>query len=159
MVSPVSGNPTLSNPPSTAACTERPALPSHHSRASTSRLSSVSFPQTSVSSPLRRSGALSAARWNSSSICTERSGVKWHLSVLHFLVKPGFRHPQVAPDGDGGNVQGLGYFIHGEPPEIAELDDLAFSRIKLLEASDTTVKLNEVPSPLLLTLPSLLHRS
>ena len=48
----------------------------------------------------RSSGALSAARWNNSSICAQRSGVKWLLTVLDFLLQPCFRHSQIAPDGN-----------------------------------------------------------
>src|SRR5580700_2603881 len=126
----------LSSPPSTAARTEPPASPSPKSSASTSRRSPGSFPQAASSSAVRRSGAHSAARWNSSSICAQRSGVTWHLFVLHFLVKPGFRHPQVAADSNRGHVQRLGYFIHGEPAEKAKFDGFALSRIDLLEGRE-----------------------
>jgi hypothetical protein len=63
----------------------------------------------------------------------QRSGVNQHLFVLHFLAKPGFGHPQVAPDGNGRHVKRLGDFIHGAPAEIAEFNGFAFSRIELLE--------------------------
>jgi hypothetical protein len=33
----------------------------------------------------------------------------------------------------------LGYFIHGEPPEIPEFHGLALTRIDLLEGIETTV--------------------
>jgi hypothetical protein len=72
------------------------------------------------------------------------------LFVLHFLMKPGFRHPQVPADGNRGHVQRLGDLFHGEPPEIAEFDGFALSRIDLLEGSKTAVKGHEVPAPLLL---------
>src|ERR1700687_1422936 len=148
MVSPVRGNPTSSSPSRTAACMASPAFPSQQSSAPTSLRSSGSLPQPSSSSPLRSSGAHSAARWNNSSICAQRSGVKLPLPVLHLLVQPGFRHPQVAPHGNHGYVQRLGYFFHREPTEIAEFDGLAFSRIQLLKGVEPAVEGHEVPAPL-----------
>src|ERR1700693_558256 len=148
MVSPVIGNPASSSPPRTAACTEPPAPPSQETTASPSLRSSASSPQASFSTAARCSRAHSAARWNSSSMCAQRSGVKWHLRVLHFLVKPGFPHAQVAPDGNRRNAQRLGYFIHGESAEIAEFDGFAFSRVDLLKGAEASVEGNEFSTAL-----------
>src|SRR3984893_14362180 len=158
MVSPVRGNPTSASPLRTAACTESPAFPSQESSCSTSRRSSGSLPQASFSTAARCSGAHSAARWNSPSICAQRSGVKWHLFVLHFLVKPGFRHPQVAPDGNRGNVQRLSNLFHRKPAKIAEFDGFAFSRINLVEGSEAIVQGHEVPGSLMLKAYGLIQR-
>src|SRR5271165_5277103 len=87
MVSPVSGNPTSSSPLSTAACTEAPWFLSEESSASTSRRSSASSPQAWSNNAVRCSGAHSAARWNNTSICAQRSGFNCHLQVLHGLAK------------------------------------------------------------------------
>jgi hypothetical protein len=84
--------------------------------------------------------------------------VEVNLFVLHFLMKPGFRHPQIASDGNWGYVQRLGDLFHGEPAEIAEFDGLAFSRIDLLEGSEAAVESHEVPALLLLKAHGLIQR-
>ena len=38
----------------------------------------------------------------------------------------------------------MGYFIHGEPTEIAEFDGFAFSRIELLECIEAGVEGQEI---------------
>jgi hypothetical protein len=121
-----------SNPARTAAWTKSRAVPSQESSASTSRRNSRSSIQAPSRMSARSFGAHSAARWNNSSICIQRSGVTLHLRPSHLLVKPRFRHPQVAPYGDSRNIQHLGDLVHGESAEIAEFDGLAFSRVNLL---------------------------
>src|SRR5258708_15270694 len=64
----------------------------------------------------------------SSSIRDQSSRVTPHLAVLHFLVKPGFCHPQIAADGNRGNFQCLSDFLHGESAKIAKFDSFALSR-------------------------------
>src|ERR1035437_5984545 len=148
MVWPPKGNPIASSSERTATCTYSPALPSQQSSTSTSRRSAGSLLQASSSRPLRSVGSLSAARWNNSSICAQRSGFNWHLSTLHFVEKPRFRHPQVAPHGNGGDRQRLRDLIHGEPAEIAELNGLAFPRVELLKRHEAIVEGHKVSTPL-----------
>src|SRR5579859_1843965 len=134
----------------TAACMDSPALPSQESSASTFCRNSGSSRQASSSSPARHSGSHSAARWNNSSICAQRSGVMEHLSALHFVVKPRFRHPQVAPDCDSGHIQRLRDLIHGETAEVSEFDGLALPGIELFERFEATVEGYEITAPLVL---------
>src|ERR1700739_724935 len=108
----------------TAACTQSPALPSKKASPSPSRRISASSVQASSSRLTRRLLSQSAARWNNSSICAQRSGVNLHLSTLQFFEKPRFRHSQVAPNSNSRHIQALCDLIHGEPGKIAELDDL-----------------------------------
>ena len=64
------------------------------------------------------------------------------------MVKPRFRHPQVASDGNGGDCQRLRDLIHGEAAEIPEFNSLAFTRVELLKRSEATVQGYEVSAPL-----------
>src|SRR5258708_1463804 len=94
----------------------------------------------------------------SSSIRDQSSRVTPHLAVLHFLVKPGFCHPQIAADGNRGNFQCLCDFLHGESAKIAKFDSFAFSRIDLLECCQTAVEGYKVPAALLLKADCLIQR-
>src|ERR1700720_150040 len=117
MTSPAKGNKKPSKPWRTVVFTCPPALRSERSSVSISRRNSGSFRQASSSRIARCSDGHSAARWNNSLICAQRSGVTRHLPALHFVVKPCFRHSQLTPHGDRRNIQRLGFFIHGEPAE------------------------------------------
>ena len=53
------------------------------------------------------------------------------------MVKPRFRHPQIATNGYSRDVQRPSNLINGQPAEISKLDRLAFARIELFESAET----------------------
>src|SRR5215469_16848458 len=94
---------------------------SPESNDSTSRRSSRSPTQFSSNSAARCLGSHSEARWNSSSICAQRSGVKDHLSSLHFALQPGFRHLQVSPDCHQRDFESSCSFFQRQSAKIVKL--------------------------------------
>src|SRR5215469_17125503 len=150
MTSPIKENPKPSSSECTAARSRLPEPASLRSNDSTSWRSSKSPWQFSSSSVARWFGSHSEARWNNSSICAQRSGVKGHLATLHFALQPRFRHLQVAPNGNHGHIQRLSDLVEGEPAKIAKLHSLAFPCIDLLECTEADIECKEVHGPLLL---------
>src|SRR5215469_17284259 len=132
MTSPIKENPKPSSSECTAARSRLPEPASLRSNDSTSWRSSKSPWQFSSSSVARWFGSHSEARWNNSSICAQRSGVKGHLSTLHFALQPSFRHLQVTPDRNQGDIERSCSLFQRQPAKIAEFHGFAFPRINLL---------------------------
>ena len=70
------------------------------------------------------------------------------LLALHFVVKPGFRYPQVASYGDGRYIEALRDFFHRQSGEIAEFYGFTLPRIHFLKLCEAVIENYNVPATL-----------
>src|SRR5215469_13667676 len=110
------------------------------SKASTCRRNSRSPSQASSSKLARCFGSHSEVRWNSSSICAQRSGVKNHLPAMHLAVQPGLSHFQITAYRYGRNFERLRDLFHRQPAKISELHRLALPWIELFECRKAQIE-------------------
>src|SRR5438552_17067921 len=75
------------------------------------------------------------------------------------MVKPRFRHPQIAADGYSRDFQRPSNLINRQPAEITKLDRLAFARVEFLKSAETEVECYDVPISFLLKTHCLIERN